>query len=89
MQYLRGLASLTRCNKCEDQTEYELYQDNMEHWRIGIKLDVNVYREHVCIKKDSGPSKYWCFDCGAAIPFKNPCIHRRQKLNPNIKIGYF
>ena len=87
--YLKERVSLVRCNKCEDQTEYELYQDNMEHWRIGLKLDINVYKEHICPKKETGATKYWCFDCGAGIRYANPCIHRRQKLNPETKVGYF
>lgn len=83
---------MVQCNKCDDTTEYELYQDNMEHWQIGTQIDVNIYRPHVCIKKDNSPKKYWCIRCGdggAAIPFANPCIHRRQKINPDIKVGYF
>ena len=77
------------CSKCPDQTEYVLYQDTMEHWRLGTQIDVNIYREHICIKKDNFPKKYWCIKCDAPIPFANPCIHRRQQIKPEVKVGWF
>lgn len=80
---------MPRCNKCEDQNDYKLYQDRFEIWRLGTEIDVNIYREHVCVQKPTGPTKYYCFKCGAAIPFKNPCIHKRLAIQPEKKIGYF
>lgn len=80
---------MPRCNRCEDPTEYKLYQDRFEIWRLGTEIDVNVYREHICKEKPIGPTKYYCFKCSAPIPFKNPCIHRRLGIQPEKKIGYF
>lgn len=80
---------MVRCNKCDDPNEYELYQDNMEHWRIGMQIDVNIYKEHICIKKDNSPKKYWCIKCDAPIPYVNPCVHRRQEIKPYQKKGWF
>lgn len=74
---------MPKCEKCTDPyTEYQWFQDRMENWKLGIKIDENMYREHVCKVQQTSPTKYWCFDCGAGIPYKNPCIHRRQKLFP-------
>lgn len=81
---------MVQCEKCRDPFEnYEWFQDKMENWKLGIKIDENLYREHVCIKKDNSPKKYWCIKCDAPIPFSNPCIHRRQQIKPDIKVGYF
>jgi len=42
---------MTRCNRCKDPLEYEWYQDHMDKWHLGIKLDVNNYRIHKCNEK--------------------------------------
>ena len=81
---------MVKCEKCHDPFEsYEWFVDRYENWKLGIKIDENLFREHICKQIEIGPRKYWCIQCNAPIPFKNPCIHRRQKINPEQKIGWF
>jgi hypothetical protein len=43
---------MTLCNRCQDRTEYEWYEDHLGKWKLGIKLDVNNYRQHKCIQEN-------------------------------------
>ena len=82
---------MVRCTKCSDPyDEYRWYEDMNGKYKFGLRIDENLYREHICKPDDIGPKKYWCIKCNAPIPYKNLCIHRRQQLNPEKKkIGYF
>lgn len=81
---------MVNCENCQDPFEnYKWYEDKWGNWKLGIQIDENLYKEHICIKKDNSPKKYWCIKCDAAIPFVNPCVHRRQEIKPYQKKGWF
>lgn len=71
---------MTKCNRCNDQQEYEWYEDQYGKWKLGIKLDVNNYRQHRCIQEKSqepeknvkfpdrrGWIKFICEACGETV----------------------
>ena len=43
---------MPQCNRCTDKTEYEWYEDFQGKWKLGIKLDINNYRQHKCTPKN-------------------------------------
>jgi len=73
---------MPRCEKCTDlYEEYKWYEDRFGHWKLGIKIDENLYREHICKQESIGPKKYWCFKCDAGIRYDRPCVHRYNMMN--------
>ena len=73
------------CNRCEDPTNYEWYQDHMERWHLGTKLDVNSYRSHICITQEkTGNKRNWvkfsCIRCGSMTK-QNMKLNKSKTIN--------
>ena len=48
---------MATCKFC-NQEGLDWYQDSQEKWKLGIKLDINNYRQHKCNTKE--PDKKIC-----------------------------
>lgn len=68
---------MPQCNRCQDKTELEWYQDYQEKWHLGIKLDINSFRIHKCLTQEKtnqsirfpdrkGWIKFIC-ECGSEV----------------------
>ena len=57
------------CKFC-NQDGLEWYQDSQEKWKLGIKIDINNFRKHVCNTKEEIPNnkrnwiEFICEKCG-------------------------
>jgi hypothetical protein len=64
---------MPQCNRCNDKTDYEWFQDFQDRWKLGIKLDINNFRPHNCIPQNDTPNnkRNWisfiCEKCGEKI----------------------
>lgn len=62
---------MVNCKFC-NQDNLEWYQDSQEKWRLGIKIDVNSYKQHRCsppqTKEITNNKRNWvvfnCEKCG-------------------------
>ena len=55
---------MPQCNRCDDKQDYEWYQDFQDRWKLGIKIDINNYKQHICRKKESNNKRNWIeFEC--------------------------
>lgn len=53
------------CKFC-NQEGLEWYQDAQERWKLGIKIDINNFRKHICKTKEEIPNnkRNWVvFEC--------------------------
>ena len=48
---------MTLCNRCNDKTELEWFEDFQGKWKLGIKLDINNYRPHKCVPQNDMPQQ--------------------------------
>lgn len=60
---------MPQCNRCDDLTEYEWFENFQGKWRLGTKLDINNYRPHKCVQNDKPNNKrnwvkFNCKKCG-------------------------
>ena len=75
MRY-KGCKVLTKCpDGCGKEIDVIIHQGTGKKI-LYVKDNPNVI--HQC----SIPQKYHCFECDANIPYMNPCVHRRRKINP-------
>lgn len=80
-----------KCKFCNDQTEYDWYEDNMGKWRLGIKLDINNYRPHQCVKQDSPkydvrfPQRRGFFDIICEVCGKETRLSRKHYSEKNTR----
>jgi hypothetical protein len=57
------------CKFC-NQDNLEWYQDHQDKWKLGIKIDINNYRKHICKTKEETPNnkrnwiEFICEKCG-------------------------
>lgn len=65
--------------KCPDGCGKDV--DITIHEGTGKKI-LWVKDNHNIIHQCNLPKKYHCIQCDANIPYANPCIHRRSKINP-------
>lgn len=59
---------MSSCKFC-NQDGLEWFQENDEKWKLGIKLDINNFRKHICITQEKTGNKWnWvkfsCIKCG-------------------------
>ena len=71
---------MPQCNRCEDKTEYEWFENFQGKWKLGIKLDINNYRPHKCIPKNDiqqGNKRNW---------IKFICEKCKRETRRNVKL---
>lgn len=75
------------CKFC-NQDGLEWYQDSQEKWKLGIKLDINNFRKHIC-KTSSDPQiknnkrnwiSFTCIECGLNVK-QNVKLIKSKTLN--------
>jgi hypothetical protein len=76
---------MPQCNRCEDKTDYEWFENFQGRWKLGIKIDINNYRPHICITQEkTGNKRNWiefsCIRCGS-ITKQNVKLIKPKELN--------
>ena len=79
---------MTQCNRCQDKTDYEWYEDFQGKWKLGIKLDINNFRPHKCSplqnEKTSSNKRNWvdfiCEKCGLDVK-QNVKLLKSKSIN--------
>ena len=56
------------CKFC-NQDNLEWYQDSQDKWKLGIKIDINNFRKHICKTVETSNNKrnwieFTCEKCG-------------------------
>lgn len=67
---------MPKCNRCDDQSEYVWFEKSDNLWRLGLKLDINTFNEHICKTKTNYTTKrddYYCLSCGRNTGKKGVC----------------
>ena len=75
------------CKFC-NEPNLEWYQGNDEKWKLGIKLDINNYRQHRCksTQEQEKPNnkrnwiKFTCTKCGNPTR-QNIKLHKPKTIN--------
>ena len=73
---------MTSCKFC-NADNLEWYQDHLEKWRLGIKIDINNYRKHECIQEKPKNGRNWIkFLCKCGCPVRqNLKLVKTKELN--------
>lgn len=80
------------CKFC-NQDNLDWYEDHLGKWKLGIKLDINNYRQHKCspIKEEPSNKRNWikfnCKGCGVEIR-QNVKLVKSDSLCIECKLKY-